>query len=204
MKLYSSFGPNPAVVQAFLRQKSQSIETVMLDMMKAESRQEPFLSLNPAGTTPLLQLDDGRYLAESLAICEYLDEVLPGPSLIGDTAEERALTRMWMRRADLLVVQPSANGWRFAEGLDFCRPYGHVIPHAADDLKTLARQGLAWIDRHAGPGHYLAGDRLTLADIFLFVFVEAGTSQNQPIDPALGWIGEWRERLRSEPLSQLP
>lgn len=201
MKLYTSFGPNPAVVHAFLLQRGASIETVMLDITRAEARNEPHISRNPAGTLPLLEIGEGRYIAESLAICEYLDEVSDGPSLIGNTPEERAETHMWMRRIDLFYVQPTSSGWRFAEGLEMCRPIMHVIPHAADDFKAIAAAGLAWIDRHVGPHSFVCGDQLTLADILLYVFVEFGDAQGQPVDPALAWIAAWRTRLEVMPLS---
>lgn len=202
MKLYTSFGPNPAVVNAFLAEKNQQLPIVMLDIMKAESRQPPFLEKNPAGTTPLLELDDGTYIAESLAICEYLDEALPGASLIGRNAVERARTRMWVRRIDLSIVQPSASGWKYAEGLEFCKNFMPVIPHAADDFKSMAAQGVKWLDGQMGDNKYVCGDSLSLADIFLYVFVEFGEFSGQPRDKSLRWIAAWRDRLAAHALAK--
>ena len=68
---------------------------------------------------PCLELDDGTILAEITAICEYLDEITPGPSLIGATPQERAESRMWTRRIDLGIVEPLTNGYRFGKGLKF-------------------------------------------------------------------------------------
>lgn len=202
MKLYTSFGPNPAVVTAFLLQKGQSVETVMLDIRQAESRREPYIIWNPAGGMPLLELDDGQFVAESTAICEYFDETLSGPRLLGDTPDERAIARMWLRRVDIMYVQRSSDGWRHAEGIEVVRPYMHVVPHAAADYKLMADQALAWFDRHAGPGDFLAGARLTLADILLFAWHEFGVMGGKTVDPSLTWIAGWRARMAAQPLAE--
>ncbi len=196
MRLYTSFGPNPSVVIAFLAEKNQSLPTVSLDVTQAESRQPPFLEKNAAGTVPLLELDDGTRIAESLAICEYLDEAMPGPfSLIGTDPIARARTRMWVRRIDLLFVQPSSSGWKYAEGLEFCKQFMPVIPHAAQDFKSMASQGVRWIDGQMGENEYICGDRITLADIFLYIFLEFGHVSGQPRDENLRWIARWRSLL---------
>jgi hypothetical protein len=80
------------------------------------------------------------------AICEYLEEVYPQPVLIGSTAEERAITRMWTRRIDLHVVEPMLNGFRAAEGFEIFKNRLRLLPQAADDLKTLAQERIAWLD----------------------------------------------------------
>ena len=104
-----------------------------------ENRREAYLKVNPSGQCPALELDDGTVIAEITAICEYVDEVKKDtPSLIGDTPEERAKTRMWTRRIDLNIVEPAANGFRFAEGLKMFENRVHCIPQAADDLKATA------------------------------------------------------------------
>jgi len=138
MKLYTSMGPNPAVVTMFLAEKGAEIPSETVDLMGGENRQAPYVAKNPSGQLPCLELDDGSHLAEITAICEYLDEKLPGDTLIGSTPEERAATRMWVRRIDLNVCEPLANGFRYAEGLPLFQSRMRTIPHAAGDLKTLA------------------------------------------------------------------
>src|SRR3546814_14739765 len=92
--------------------------------MAGENRQSDFLGKCPLGHTPLLELDDGRCVAESLAICEYFDETLAGHALLGATAEERARTRMLVRIIDQQVVVPMTTGFRGAEGLAMFQPRG--------------------------------------------------------------------------------
>ena len=197
MKLYTSMGPNPAVVAMFLAEKGAEIPTEKVDLMAGENRQPPYVAKNPAGQLPCLELDDGSHLAEITAICEYLDEKLPGPSLIGATPEERAATRMWVRRIDLNICEPMANGFRFAEGLPLFQSRLRTIPHAAGDLKELAQEKITWLDGLMTGKTWVAGDRFTLADILLFCFLQFGASVGQPINPDNTNIVAWLERVKA-------
>ena len=197
MKLYTSMGPNPAVVAMFLAEKGAEIPTEKVDLMAGENRQPPYVAKNPAGQLPCLELDDGSHLAEITAICEYLDEKLPGPSLIGATPEERAATRMWVRRIDLNICEPMANGFRFAEGLPLFQSRLRTIPHAAGDLKELAQEKITWLDGLMTGKIWVAGERFTLADILLFCFLQFGASVGQPINPDNRNIVAWLERVKA-------
>lgn len=157
------------------------------------------ISANPAGQTPALELEDGSVLTEITAICEYLDEISPEPSLIGETPEERAKTRMWVRRVDLNIVEPMANGFRFGEGLPLFKERVRCIPQASADLKLTAQDKLAWLDRLIAGQSFIAGDKLTLADVLLFAFLEFGATVGQPVNPALVNIVAWHERMKARP-----
>lgn len=200
MLFYDSIGPNPKVVRVFMAERGISgipVETV--DIRAGACRQEPFLSRNPSGQCPALALDNGTVLAEITAICEYLDEVTPGASLIGSTAEERAETRMWMRRLDLNILEPMANGFRFGEGLKMFQDRIHCIPQASDDLKAAAQEKLTWLDGLMAGKPYICGSRLTLADILLFVFVDFFAGIKQPLNPANTNIAAWYGRMKERP-----
>ena len=199
MKLYNSIGPNPKVVRMFMAEKGIEVPQIKVDLMGAENRREPYLAKNPAGQTPALELDDGTYLTEITAICEYLDEVTQGESLLGATPEDRAKTRMWVRRIDLNIVEPMANGFRFAEGLPLFQSRVRCIPEAAAGLKETAKDKLAWLDGLIAGRQFIAGDKLTLADILLFCFIEFGGTVGQKLDPALANIGAWYERMKARP-----
>lgn len=199
MKLYNSIGPNPHTVRMFMAERGVAAERIEVDLRGGENRREPHLSRNPSGQLPALELDDGTVLAEITAICEYIDEIAPGPSLIGATAEERAVTRMWVRRVDLNIAEPLANGFRFAEGLKLFQNRIHCIPQAADDLKQIAQEKLAWLDRLMTGRKFICGDRLTLADILLFCFLEFASTVGQKTNPDLKTIAAWRERMAARP-----
>jgi glutathione S-transferase len=200
MKFYNSVGPNPRMVRMFMAEKGFDVPKVEVDVRGGENRREPYLKVNPAGQCPALELDDGTVLAEITAICEYVDEKKKDtPSLIGDTPEERAKTRMWTRRIDLNICEPGVNGFRFAEGLKMFQERVHCIPQAADDLKTTARKRLAWLDGLMGAKPFIAGAKLTMADVLLFAFLDFAKGVGQPLDPANKNLTAWFERMKARP-----
>src|SRR5262245_31556830 len=139
MQLYNSIGPNPRLVRMFVAEKGLEIPRTEVDLMSGENRRDAYKTKNPAGQTPCLQLDDGTFLAETVVICEYLEEQFPKPVLIGSTAAERAQVRMWTRRMEYQITIPMADGFRFGEGLALFKSRIRTIPQASDDLKTIAR-----------------------------------------------------------------
>ena len=199
MQFYNSIGPNPRVVKLFMAEKGMEIPRVEVDLLKGENRQEAYKAKNPSGQMPALELDDGVVLAEILPICEYLEEVHPSPPLIGSNAEERGVTRMWTRRIDLNICEPMANGFRFSDGIKLFENRVHCIPQAADDLKAITRERLAWLDGLVAGRQYIVGDRFTLADILLFAFVEFGAQVGQPLDPANKNLAAWKDRVAARP-----
>jgi glutathione S-transferase len=199
MKLINSVGPNPQVVRMFAAEKGLKLAMEQIDLMGGENRQGPFLAKNPAGQSPALELDDGSYLSEITAICEYLDEKFPQPSLMGGTPEERAETRMWTRRIDLNIFEPLANGFRFAEGLPLFQSRITVLPEAADGLKRIARERLEWLNGLMGERQFVCGDRISLADCLLYCFLTFGKSVGQPVDPSLSWVNAWLARMDARP-----
>jgi glutathione S-transferase len=188
------------MVRIFMAEKGLEVARVEVDLRGGENRREPYLAVNPAGQTPALELDDGTVLTEITAICEYVDEFKKDtPSLIGDTPEERAFTRMWTRRIDLNIVEPATNGFRFAEGLKMFQNRVRCIPQAADDLKATARDKLAWLDGLMGAKPFIAGNKLTMADILLFAFLDFLNKVGQPLDPGLKNLGAWFGRMKARP-----
>ncbi len=112
MKLLNSMGPNPRMVRMFMIEKGIELETLEHDILGAENRKSPYTDKNPGGQMPALELDDGSVLAETVVICEYLEELHPSPALIGTTAQERAETRMWTRRVEQKITENMYNGFR--------------------------------------------------------------------------------------------
>jgi glutathione S-transferase len=202
MLLYNSIGPNPKVVRMFMAERGIEIPRVEVDLMGGENRREPYLSKNPSGQCPALELDDGTVLAEITAICEYLDEKYPGPSLIGATPEERAKTRMWARRIDINILEPMANGFRYSDGIKMFQDRIHCIPAAAADLKQIAQEKLAWLDGLIAGRQFVCGDRLTLADILLFAFVDFFNGVRQPINQDNRNIVAWHARMKERPSAE--
>ena len=207
MKLYHSLRPHPRVgagreVRMLLHDKGMTIPAVDVDMMSRETRGAEYLAKNPAGQLPALELDDGRVIAEGVAICELLDELQPNPPLIGATPDQRAETRMWLRRIEFGITENIYNGWRWGEGQAFWQGRGRTIPEASDGLKAIARDKLVWLDGLMGDRPYIAGDRFTLADIVLFVGLDFGEVVGQTLDPALTKLIAWRARVAARPSAE--
>lgn len=195
MKLYSSVGPNPRVVRMFMAEKGIDIETQDVDIMGGENLSEDYKGRNPSAQSPCLQMDSGDMLSEITVICNYLDEISEGPSLIGDTPEERAETRMWSRRFDLRILEPMSLAFRSAEGLGIFENRCHVIPDAADDLKAIVQESWAWLEPLLGTRNYFCGERFSLADIQLFCFADFGNMIGQGIPADLPNLQAWFARM---------
>lgn len=202
MKFYDSVGPNPQVVRIFMAERDIDIPAVKVDIMAGENRESPYLVVNPAGQCPALETDDGDVITEITAICEYLDEKFPGQSLIGDTPEERAETRMWVRRIDLNIFEPTLNGFRFSDGLGMFENRIHCIPQAADDLKQSVQERLAWLDGLMAGKEFVVGDRITLADVLLFAQVTFANRVGQPVPDTLANISAWYGRMQARPSAE--
>ena len=202
MKLYDSFGPNPRLVRMFMAEKGIDLPRVQLDIMAGENRGDAYRQRNPFGQLPALELDDGRVISETVVICEYLEEKNPSPPLIGTTAEERAETRMWTRRAVLNVIEPMSNAFRWKEALPMFKERMRTIPHAADDLKAVAQDGLKLFDQALARNQWIAGSRLTLADIALYSMLDFFALAGQPLDPALANVGAWFRRVDARPSAE--
>ncbi|BCW90693.1 Glutathione S-transferase GST-6.0 [Alphaproteobacteria bacterium SO-S41] len=184
MKFYNSIGPNPQAVRVFAAEKGIKLDTVEVDLLKAANRDAEHLARNPAGQTPSLETDGGQFINEITAICEYLEEKFPNPALIGSTPEERAETRMWVRRLDENVIAPRLTGFRYGEGAKFFAGRIPVFPEAAAPLKALAKDREGWINGMLAGRTWFCGERFTLADIMAGVFLAFGAGVGQPVDPA--------------------
>ena len=197
MKLFNSVGPNPKVVRMYMAERGIEVDLEEVDLMAGANRQGDYLKLNPGGQLPALELDNGDVISEITCICEYLDDRDGGTSLIGTTPEQRAETRMWMRRIDLGILEPLANGFRYAEGQPIFKDRMTLIPHAAADLKDLAQEKITWLDGLMEGKEFVCGERFSLADIMLFVFLEFGSQVGQPLNEANKNIGALYERIGS-------
>ena len=195
MKLYNSVGPNPKVVRMFMAECGIEMDQQEIDLMGGENRQEAFMKLNPTGTSPALELDDGSILSDITVICEYLAEKQGGSPLIGESAEQKAETRMWVRRIDLGIMENLANGFRYSEGLPIFKDRITTIPDAADAIKAIAQEKISWLDGQLTGKDFVCGDRFTLADVVLYCFLEFGGQVGQPLNEENKNIMAWYERV---------
>ena len=199
MKLYDSIGPNPRVVRMAMAEKGMTLPTETIDIMAGVNRSGDYIKKVPAGSTPALELDDGRIVSEITVIAEYLEEIHPAPAIIGTTPEERAETRKWVRIIDLGYCETMANGFRATQGRPMFEPRFPIMSvSGGDELKALAAKKLLWLDGLM-KGEFVCGDRFTLADIMLFCFIEFGAQVGQPLPDGLTWLPAWHKRVAARP-----
>jgi glutathione S-transferase len=201
MRIYDFVGaPNPKKVRVYLAEKGLQIPCVPVNIVTGENRTPEFLAKNPAGGVPVLELDDGSHLAESLAIIEYLEELHPTPPMIGTTAVERARVRSLERIADLGVLLRVAQV--FQNTHPFMAQRLKQSADAAENAKASLVQSLRLLDTAVGKGPFLAGSRPTVADCTLHAAYEFAEFVGIPLGelaPDLKNVAAWHAGFRERP-----
>ena len=198
MKLYDlKAGTNPRRVRIFLAEKGITVPTVQVDMMKGENKTAEYLAKNPMGTLPLLELDDGTYLAKSVAICRYFEELHPEPPLFGSTARERAVIEMWNRRMELELLVPITNA--FVHLSPFWQGRCTQIAEAGHAARAHAEARMRWLDRELAGRPFIAGDHYTIADITAQCACLLGKNTGTPIPADLPHLTAWFQTVSKRP-----
>ena len=197
MKVLNSFGPNPRMLRMFILEKKISLDFIEHDLMGAENREDAYLSKNPGGQLPALELDNGNVIAETVVICDYLEDLYPDPALLGSSAEERAEARMWNRRIEQKITENIYAGFRFAEGLQLFENRVRCLPEAADGLKAAGQDGLAWLDTQMEGKEFICGNRITISDLVLYCCTDFASGVGQAIDKKLENVTAWFSRIES-------
>lgn len=207
MKIHDRSGfPNPMRIRIVLAQKGldSQIEFVPVDLIAAEHKQPAFLSKNPSGVLPVLELDDGTLISECTAITEYLDNLDGKPELTGRTPKEKALIHMMQRRAEAFVLDPVGIFFHHATpGLGatlqaFKSPEWQCRTEMGEREGEKAREGLRYFNEVLANQPYLAGETYSMADITLFAglaFAEVAGL----VPSGLAALTQWRERMANLP-----
>ncbi|MGB7184431.1 MAG: glutathione S-transferase family protein [Burkholderiaceae bacterium] len=202
MKLYNlAAGMNPRRVRIFLAEKAVDIEIVDIDMLKNENQTDAFLAKNPMGKLPVLELDDGTCVAESMAICRYIEELHPSPPLLGTTALERARIEMWNRRMELEILLPVGGGV-FRHGHPFWADRLEQIPAYASQCRDQVRTRMAWLNDELAGRQFIAGDQYTVADITAQCAFIVAKACKLRIPDELAHLGRWFEQVSARPTSR--
>jgi glutathione S-transferase len=202
MKLYFfPVAPNPTKVRLYLAEKAAGgaeidLTEIQVSLLESEQRNPEHLARNPFGKLPVLELDDGTHLIESLAIIEYLEELHPDPPLIGSTPRERALVRETERVADLGVLIPVGMIVHATNS-----PLGlPPKPEVAGLFRERLPEALQFLDRRLADGRpFLAGERPSVADCTLAAAFQFGRFRDVEFDASFENIARWDEAFRSRP-----
>lgn len=198
MKIYQSHNaPNPRRVRIFLAEKGIQVPYEEVDIVKAMNRGDDFRGKNPLGTVPVLELDDGACISESVAICRYFEELHPQPPLFGADAKQRAVVEMWNRRMEFNILQPIADTFR--QRHDFFKGRIRQLPEYAEVQRLNAEDGLAWLDRELGAHRFIAGDQFSIADITAVVAIDFGRVSKISIKSDQTNLARWHAEVSARP-----
>jgi glutathione S-transferase len=198
VKLYeSSRAPNPRRVRIFLAEKGVDVPAEQVDLAAEEQKSSEFTALNPLQRVPVLVLDDGTVIAESIAICRYFERLRPEPALFGRGAKEEALVEMWNRRMELNFALPVMNAFRHTH--PFFKDRIEQVPDFGHSQKRGAIQQLEWLDGVLADREFIAGDAFSIADITALVGVDFGRISDIRIGDQQANLKRWYDAVASRP-----
>jgi glutathione S-transferase len=199
MKLYdAAIAPNPRRVRWLMAEKGiNDIEVVPISIPDGEHKRPDYLAKAGVPTLPMLEMDDGTCVTESIAICRYLETRYPEPNLFGRTPEETAVIEMWMRRAEMMVATP------FMLGVRLTHPGFAGLETPAPEVGAWNQQGalraLKVLDRQLQGRDWLAADRLTIADIVAFIGIDFARIVRLRPPEDLTNVVRWAAAMRARP-----
>ena len=201
MKLFDGGrAPNPRRVRVFLAEKGLSVPLVPVDMGAMEHRREAVSSRNPLQRLPVLELDDGTILTESVAICRYFEEVQPEPPLFGTGALGKARVEMWQRRVELNLFNAVAAAFRHLHPAmkEWEVPQ---IPAWGEANKPKAVEFLRFLDGELDGREFIAGDSYTIADITGLIAIDFMKPARMGVPEELSNVIRWHGALKARPSS---
>jgi len=202
MKLYDGGkAPNPRRVRVFLAEKSIEVETVPVDMGQMGHKSDEVTALNPLQRLPVLVLDDGTVIAESVAICRYFEELHPEPPLMGTDARDRAIVEMWNRRMELHYLAAVAAAFRHTHPAmkEWEVPQ---LPEWGEANRPKVLAFLEMLDRELADREFIAGDRYTIADITGMIAFDFMKPARIERPEHLTHVMRWHKAVASRPSAQ--
>jgi len=190
--------PNPRRVRIFLAEKGLTIPAEKVDLAKLEHRSPEFTAKNPFQQVPVIILDDGTAISESVAICRYFEEQHPEPPLFGRDAMERVMVEMWQRRMELGLLAPVTHCFRHSHPAmaELEKPQ---VKEWAEVNRPRVLKLLSWLDQELAGRRFIAGDTYTIADITALVAIDfmKPAKIERPAD--LENVARWYAEVSSRP-----
>lgn len=197
----STAAPNPRRVRIFIAEKGLSVPLVQVDMRKGEHKSADFLAKNPSGKIPVLELDDGTCIGESVAICRYLEALHPEPNLMGRTPVELGLIEMHNRQLELELLSQVGTSWVNGPVVAKLAAGRFVqIPEARTQSDAAVRRFYQRLDRALADREFMAGSRYSIADITALCTIDfaAALVELRP-DDALQNLWRWHASVSARP-----
>jgi glutathione S-transferase len=203
MKLYDvREAPNPRRVRVFLAEKGMDVELVPVDLQRGEHKTPEFRARNSAGQVPVLELDDGTCISESVAICRYIEGLQPSPSLFGATPLDLARIEMHNRRIELGLFVPVGTAWVNGPVVARMRQDGAAsqIPQAKANAEVAVHRFYQRLDRSLAERQFIAGDAFSIADITAMCVIDFAEALVRLAPAAeLSHLARWREIVAARP-----
>ena len=198
MKFYDAkAAPNPRRVRIFLAEKGIEVPTVLVDIGSAENRRSPYIDKNPMAGVPMLELDDGTCLAESVAICRYFEALQPDPPLMGTDAQDQAVVEMWNRRMEQNLAVPIMDSFRHVH--EFFKGRIEQVPEFGQVRKKEALDIMSWLDGVLADREFIAGDNYSIADITALIGIDFGRVSKIGIGEDQANLKRWYDTVSSRP-----
>jgi len=188
--------PNCRKVRLYLAEKGLSIPLQQINLLAGEQSSPEFLRRNPFGAVPILELDDGTVIPESLVIIEYFEELYPEPPLLGRDPLTRALVRAWERRCELGVFLQATR--RFLHSSPFFATRVEQNPKVVQEAGQVLRNRLSLINDQLKDHEWVTGS-FSLADITLLAGIDFATASQFTLEPAWTHLGRWYAAIRQRP-----
>lgn len=199
MKIYETkTAPNPRRVRIFLAEKGITVPFEQVEFTDTSLKSAEFTKLNPMQRVPVLVLDDGTAISESVAICRYFEELHPEPALLGRGAKERAEVEMWQRRMEMHLLFPIAQTFRHAHPA-MAKFEVPQIEAWAQANRPRALEGLGILDRQLASAPYVAGKSYSIADITALCAVDFLRPARIPLPPEMTNIARWHAEVAARP-----
>ncbi len=199
MKLYNERNPapNPRRVRIFLAEKGISIPIENVSIRERAHKSPKFKQKNSLGQLPVLELDDGTHLSESVAICRYLEELNPTPALFGFDAIARARVDMWIRRIEFAIMNPVAAVWVHTH--PFTAPLGTQYKDYGESNRERAFNSMRWLDRELEGREFVAAQQFSMADIVALTTIDFAKFVGMEMPSDTPQLHAWHTRVSARP-----
>lgn len=193
--------PNPRRVRIYLAEKGISVPMKQMSIIAGEHKAAEFVANYPPGQLPVLELDDGRMIGESIAICRYFEALNPDPPMFGTGAVELAEVDMWIRRVELTLMNPIAQIWMHTHPFT-ARVVVPQYTEYGESNRPKALAAMRRFDTALAGGAFLAGANYSVADIALLTTIDFAEFIGVPLPDDVPALTDWRARMSARPSAQ--
>ncbi|WP_166257240.1 glutathione S-transferase family protein [Marinobacter salicampi] len=204
MKIYETkTAPNPRRVRMFMAEKGllDKAEFVQIDLQKGENLTPEYAAMNPMKKVPVMELEDGTCIAETMAICRYFEESYPETPLLGSSPLEKAQVEQWLRWIEFYFFMPTGMCFQHTSG--YFKDRMNPIKEWGEECRTTVEKFFHFLDKQLADREYICGDQFTAADINAFTTVDFNKVNNIRIKPEQANLQAWYDRIKGRPSARV-